>query len=295
MPPQIVRAKGPYYAPKDISTRTTGQTQSPFDRLLATFEKQAETARAANIKRYEQAMAIYDEIVQRYGPGGTFMAGALEQLEREKIRDVGAGAQRLISGGLFGTERAGGLERGWEAEVGAPARLKLEDIRMERLSQAQLGKAGLIERREDIYPSAATLASLAQAFGQGAGGGGGFIGGYGGGQPMTTPTSPSIPTAKPTDTGLLKGTGALPGPGWTPKMAPGYLTYAGYGDAGAGAGKMSFEKWKLAAYKPLIPAKFHAHIPSWEGAGLRAQYKQYLSTGKMPKLTPQQRAAYKQL
>jgi len=132
-----------------------------FQEVLQQMQKQEEEARLANLKRYEQGLAIYDEIIRRYQPGGPFEARALEQLQTQKTADVGAGAQRLISAGLFGTEAGAGLEAGWERAVGAPARLRLEDIMMQRLSQAQIGKVGFLERREDVYPNLALLASLA--------------------------------------------------------------------------------------------------------------------------------------
>jgi len=155
-----------------------------LDEIIAQMEESAEAARLANIRRQQQAEAIYDEIIARYGPGGTYGRAAEALLERQKIGDVGAGAQRLISAGLYGTEVGGGLERAWEAEVGAPARLRLEDIKMERLSQAQLGKAGFVERIEDVGPDYGMMMQyLAQAANvPGAAAGGGY-GGYGG----TTP------------------------------------------------------------------------------------------------------------
>ncbi len=120
------------------------------------------SARAANERRYAQAMSIYDEIIKRYQPGGTFGKAALGQLETQKVRDVGAETQQMISSGLYGTTTTAGLPQKWESEVGAPSRLRLEDIMMERLSQAQIGKAGFIERREDVYPNVGAMAGFAQ-------------------------------------------------------------------------------------------------------------------------------------
>jgi len=142
--------------------------------ILEKFEKAQETAAAANQRRYEQALAIYDEIINRYGPGGTFMAGAEAELERQKERDVAAEIAHSISAGMYGTTRPGTAGRRWEAEVGAPSRLKLEDIRMERLSQAQVGKAGAIERVEDAYPDYALMAGLMSQAAAGGGGGGSY-------------------------------------------------------------------------------------------------------------------------
>ena len=147
-----------------------GAATSGFGDVMAGIEGEYKEALAANEKRYAQAMAIYDEIINRYQPGGGFGKAALGQLEEQKVRDVGEETQAQISGGLFGTSVTAGLGTKWESEVGAPARLRLEDIMMERLSQAQLGKAGFIERREDVYPDVGAAAQYAAAGGAGAGG-----------------------------------------------------------------------------------------------------------------------------
>jgi len=144
----------------------------PIGDILASFEKAQETATAANQKRYEQALAIYDEIIGRYGPGGTFMAGAEAELGRVKERDVSAEMAHSVSTGMYGTTRPGTAGRRWEAEVGAPSRLKLEDLRMERLSQAQIGKAGAVERVEDTYPDYSMMAGLMSQASAGSAGGG---------------------------------------------------------------------------------------------------------------------------
>ena len=151
-----------------------GGATSGFGDVMGGIESEYTEARAANEKRYAQAMAIYDEIISRYQPGGGFGKAALGQLEERKERDVATEEQAQISSGLFGTTARTGLGTKWEAGVGAPARLKLEDIMMERLSQAQLGKAGFIERREDVYPD---VGAAAQYAGQAAGAGGGGVSG----------------------------------------------------------------------------------------------------------------------
>ena len=153
-------------------TRTIGGgTGGTLQNLTAAFTAQANQAKAANLQRYNQAMAIYDEIINRYQPGGAFETSALSMLEGTKKRDVASGAQKLVSSGLYGTTRAAGLGTAWEQEVGAPSRLKLEDLMMERLSGAQLGKAGFMERREDEYPDPGMFAQLAGGLGEAGGGG----------------------------------------------------------------------------------------------------------------------------
>lgn len=134
--------------------------------LLDQFQAQEQAAKAANLKRYSEAMSIYDEIISRYRPGGEFGEAALGQLEKRKVRDVGKETQQLISSGLYGTTTMAGTGRRWEESVGGPERLKLEDIQMQRLSEAQIGKAGFIERREDIGPDYGQIAGLASQIGQ---------------------------------------------------------------------------------------------------------------------------------
>jgi len=153
--------------------------------ILAKIEEQSKVAQVENLKRYEQAMAIYDEIVTRYQPGGEFEKKSLTDLERRKTRDVGAEEGKLISSGLSGTTVAGGVGRRWEEEVGTPERLKLEDVLMQRLSAAQQGKAEFIERREDTYPDYGLVAQLASQSASGGGdtgdggtSGGGSAGGF---------------------------------------------------------------------------------------------------------------------
>ena len=79
--------------------------------------------------------------------------------------------QALVSSGLSSTTQAAGLGKKFEEEVGAPARLQAQDISSQRLSGAEAQKAGFIERREDVGPDYATIASLAQSIGQAGGGG----------------------------------------------------------------------------------------------------------------------------
>ncbi|MHA1409227.1 MAG: hypothetical protein ACTSQY_02700 [Candidatus Odinarchaeia archaeon] len=152
-----------------------------YEDILKNFEARQQEAREANLRREAQVEAIFDEMIARYGPGGTFGRSYESELAKRKIRDVSAATQADISRGLYGVvPRA----TEWESTVGAPARLKLEDIKMQRLSQAQTQKAGFLERIEDTYPDYALIAGLAQQIGRGAGGAtvrpSGTVGGIGG-------------------------------------------------------------------------------------------------------------------
>ncbi|MCJ7828772.1 MAG: hypothetical protein MUP81_03405 [Dehalococcoidia bacterium] len=125
--------------------------------ILAKYESAYAEAKEATAKREAEVRGLYDTIIARYGPGGTFGAGYEADIATQKVKGVGAGAQQLISSGLYGTEAGAGLERAWEAEVGTPARLKLADIKAERLSQAEQAKAGFVTGIEDVYPDYGSL------------------------------------------------------------------------------------------------------------------------------------------
>lgn len=166
--------------PSQPSRSSGGGGGIDYNSILQQTQQRESASIAANQQRLDQATAIYDEIIARYRPGGSFGKGYLAQLETQKVQDVGKATQQQISSGLAGTTVTSGLGSAWEANVGQPARLKLEDIQMERLSGAQANKAGLIERVENPSPDYGLLAQLAAAQGQGGGGGSGGGGGGGG-------------------------------------------------------------------------------------------------------------------
>lgn len=139
-------------AAKNIASQLAAQEAAAVRRASSQISAQQASAKRANLQRYAQIMAIYDKIIARAGPGGAFEKAGLGEIEKAKTKGVGQETQQMISSGMYGTTTAAGIGRGWEADVGAPARLRLEDIMEQRLSTAQLGKAGAIERREDVYP-----------------------------------------------------------------------------------------------------------------------------------------------
>jgi len=143
-----------------------------LDSLIAKFQADQAAARAANERRYQQGLEIFDRIISRYKPeDSAFLRATEAQLERGRKVAVSQGMQALVSAGLAGTTEAAGLAKRYEEEVAAPARLQAQDIAQQRLTAAELGKAAFIERREDIGPDYATIASLAESIGRGAVGG----------------------------------------------------------------------------------------------------------------------------
>ena len=116
-----------------------------------------ERARKANLARKQQITSMYDEMMQRFQPGGAFERRGLGQIEEARTKGVGQEMQQMISSGLFGTTTAAQTGRRWEAEVGAPSRLRLEDIMQQRITGIQQKKAGFLERVEDKYPDYSSL------------------------------------------------------------------------------------------------------------------------------------------
>lgn len=152
-----------------MATNTWGSTATTMEQAVKEAQQKEQAAKLENMKREDQITAIYDEIIRRYQPGGSFQQAGLAELEKQKKMDVGKSAQQMISGGLFNTEAAAGLGRQWEATVGSGARLSLEDLMMGRLSSAQMGKANFLNSIESQYPDTSALQNAELAQGQQAG------------------------------------------------------------------------------------------------------------------------------
>ena len=164
------------------STPAMNSSGNVYQDLIDQLTGEQQSANTANEHRLNQMTAIYDEIIARYQPGGSFGQGFEQQLGQQKVRDVGGKIQQMISSGTFGTSTAAGTGDVWESGVGNPARLQLSDLQMERLSSAQIGKDGMLERVEDTGPDYGAIAELAFKYGQGQGGTMSSGGGDGGGQ-----------------------------------------------------------------------------------------------------------------
>jgi hypothetical protein len=139
-----------------VNTTGYNTIQSYIDQLT----KQQESARVANIQRKQDILGIFGQLESMVQPGGAFEKSALSQLATQKRSDVGSETQNLISSGLFNTTTAAGVGTKWESQVGAPSRLKLEDIQQQRLSEVIGQKAGFLERIEEPYPDMSTIAQL---------------------------------------------------------------------------------------------------------------------------------------
>ena len=140
-------------------TRTT-QRVPAYSGLTRQIGVQSASARRANIQRREQIEAMYDKMMGMVGPGGAFEKRGLGEIEAAKTKGTGKEMQQMISSGMYGTTTAAGVGRKWEADVGAPARLRLEDIMQQRQLGVMGKKAGFLERIEDVYPDYSALLQM---------------------------------------------------------------------------------------------------------------------------------------
>jgi len=131
----------------------TGSSQNIFQQL-------EEEHRARTQKRETEVRGMYDQNIAQYQPGGGFGAGTEAMLGRQKQQYLGSAQQNLISSGLFGSTMGAGLGKKFEEEVGMPTRLKLEDLRYDRLADATRGKADFVTDIQDRIPSYAEIAQL---------------------------------------------------------------------------------------------------------------------------------------
>jgi hypothetical protein len=217
------------------------------------FAAAANKARAANEERYKQGMSLWDQIIQRYQPGGAFGAGAMASYERGKTKAVGAGMQQLVSSGLANTTVAATIGKKYEEEVGTPFRTQLEDMRMGRLSEAQSGKAGFIERREDVGPdpNLAMRSGMQEGYGQSSGDNftlPGFNEGWMSSRsPFSGGTSGSPSSAGGSGGGTRAGGGYDPAAGRT--LDIGRVKFAGEGFGPSGTGGEAKDGWAAAMRK----------------------------------------------
>lgn len=150
---------GPKFQGVKPFTRTTYRAPQ-YGGLIGQVGAQQASAKQANIARQKRIESLYSEMMKMVQPGGAFEKRGLADIERQKTKGVGGEMQQMISSGMYGTTTAAGVERGWEADVGAPARLRLEDIMQQRQLGVMGQKAGFLERIEDVYPDYSALLQM---------------------------------------------------------------------------------------------------------------------------------------
>lgn len=138
----------------------TTQKPNPYAGLIGQVSRQQASAKKANIERQKRIESLFDMMSKMVSPGGAFEKRGLADIEAQKTKGVGQEMQQMISSGMYGTTTAAGTGKRWEAEVGAPARLRLEDIMQQRQLGVMGQKAGFLERIEDVYPDYSSLMQI---------------------------------------------------------------------------------------------------------------------------------------
>jgi hypothetical protein len=136
---------------------------------LSQYEDAYQKAYKANEAIKQQGLTILDAAIERYQPGGQFGKGAMAEYEMGKEKSLATGMQSLIGAGLSNTTVAAGMPLAYEQEVGTPFKLQLEDMRMGRLTDAEMKKVGFLERIQNNYPDPGMFAEM-QAKGSSGGG-----------------------------------------------------------------------------------------------------------------------------
>lgn len=159
---QLTGGPTPQQQMQEYAEQQRWATQSRTDKLAAETTAAANRANAATKAREEEMRAILDEVIGMYRQGGSYGGGVEAGLERERTKTMAAGTQSLVSSGLYNTTQAAGLAGKFSEEVAMPTRMKLEDLRMDRLSSALGQKASMIGDITQTQPDYKLLASLLQ-------------------------------------------------------------------------------------------------------------------------------------
>jgi len=143
-----------------------GKAEAQRSRLMSEYQRAFDEAKAANLKRYDEGMGIYDQVASLYTPGGQYGQGAMASYERGKTRSRASAYQGLVNAGMANLTKGTGFDKSYEEEVGTPFRLNLNDMRTGAYGGALKDKAGFIERREDSYPDSSMYVALMNQLGQ---------------------------------------------------------------------------------------------------------------------------------
>jgi hypothetical protein len=151
---------GPEGNPNFPGTVAYRKRRGTYTDPAAEAKAAAQRVNEANKARETEVRGILDEVIGLYRSGGAFGQGVEAQLERERTKTMASGQQALIGSGLFNTTQQAGLAGKFAEEVAMPTRMKLEDLRMDRLSGALGQKAQFIGDIQDQAPDYRLLAQL---------------------------------------------------------------------------------------------------------------------------------------
>jgi hypothetical protein len=135
-------------------------------RRLSDYYSQLEAgARTENLAAEKEVRGILGNQISRVSKDSPFYKAGVADIENQASSLVSGETQNLISSGLYGTTTASSIPTRVANEFTRPARLKLEDLLLEKKSAAELNLAQFIERIERPYPDLSPLFQASQAAG----------------------------------------------------------------------------------------------------------------------------------
>ena len=108
---------------------------------------------------FSKGVGALESYADVFKPGGAYGKSVEATIGRGEKRAVTSGMQNIVSAGLSNTTMPLHLQQTYEEEIGMPARLRGEDIRMERLGGA-LGSLGQMYASYD--PGTASMGDIGQ-------------------------------------------------------------------------------------------------------------------------------------
>jgi hypothetical protein len=128
----------------------------------AQVQEQWQKSQEAVNKRFGDVMNIYDKVATMFAPGGEFGKGFNMLLDQTKDEFIEEGIAGLSKRGLSNVTSVADLGLAFEQKTGAQQRQSMYERGMDKYASTLLGKAGAIERVEDVPPDLNRYAQLTQ-------------------------------------------------------------------------------------------------------------------------------------
>ncbi|KKN60027.1 hypothetical protein LCGC14_0536140 [marine sediment metagenome] len=132
---------------------------SNISEWLSTMYQDYTAGRAQKETAFQTGVGSLQSYADIFKPGGEYGKSVEAMIGRGEKRAVASGMQNIVSAGLAGTTMPMHLQQTYEEEIGMPARLRGEDVRMERLGGA-LGSLGQMYASYD--PGTASMGDIGQ-------------------------------------------------------------------------------------------------------------------------------------
>jgi hypothetical protein len=160
------------------------QPSMDVQKLWDTYQKKTDEANAANEKRYNEGLGLYDQMVAGYKNPG-YGQGTRDQINQRQKQDTASGMQSLVNSGLYNSTIAPTVAQA-ASEAAQRSMNDLNDQITQNVNSALSQKAQFIANRNDVGPDLGNMANIISQIGEGAyGGNGTSSGGYGSIVPQT--------------------------------------------------------------------------------------------------------------